>query len=338
MRKLLLVLACVGCSDSLQSTEPIGGALTVKGSVLDFETGAAVTGTPMLSTIGLTPEPMIVQSGASFTLSGVPEVSAFQLVAMMPPTYVPTVSPTIIAGKSDVSGARGYLVATNYLTALVNGFGVTTDSTRGVLLLHLLTPDGQPKPNIAGSNLVIAGTSGPQFLDATMHASTATVSSSSAWVVFFNVPAGTVTLGQAANATVTITMDTEPIGAAQVTVAEATVTDGAPAPLPTNVSFANDVFPIFTNRGCVGCHSGNGAGRDLGNLTLDGSTNLVYKELTGTEDPARVVLAMPEKSLVLTMPSAESPPDAHPNVTFRSPTDPDYEKILVWIREGAKDN
>lgn len=67
--------------------------------------------------------------------------------------------------------------------------------------------------------------------------------------------------GAPVNATVTISMDIEPMGAAQVTVAEATVTDDPPAPLPTNVSFANDVFPMFTNRGCVGCHSGNGAGR-----------------------------------------------------------------------------
>lgn len=38
------------------------------------------------------------------------------------------------------------------------------------------------------------------------------------------------------------------------------------------------------------------------------------------------------------MPSAEDPPDGHPNITFASPLDPDYLTILVWIREGAKDN
>ena len=50
------------------------------------------------------------------------------------------------------------------------------------------------------------------------------------------------------------------------------------------------------------------------------------------------MLAAPETSKVLTMPSYESPPDAHPNVTFTGPQDPDYLKILVWIREGAKQN
>jgi hypothetical protein len=38
------------------------------------------------------------------------------------------------------------------------------------------------------------------------------------------------------------------------------------------------------------------------------------------------------------MPSAESPPDAHPNVTFTGPQDPDYVKILAWITEGAPNN
>jgi hypothetical protein len=132
-------------------------------------------------------------------------------------------------------------------------------------------------------------------------------------------------------------MAASPVGAGAVTIANVKVTDGAPPPLPMNVSFSQQVFPIFTNRGCIACHSGNGAGRDLGGLTLDGSANLVHKELT-EEDPTRAHAANPETSLVLTMPSAESPPDGHPNVTFTGPTDPDYLKILVWLREGAKSN
>jgi hypothetical protein len=42
--------------------------------------------------------------------------------------------------------------------------------------------------------------------------------------------------------------------------------------------------------------------------------------------------------MVLTMPSRETPPDPHPNVTFTGPLDPDYLLLLVWIREGAKEN
>ena len=104
------------------------------------------------------------------------------------------------------------------------------------------------------------------------------------------------------------------------------------------VSFATSVFPIFTNRGCVACHSGNGPGKELGGLKLDASPNAAYNEL-GVEKPnTRVQTAMPEMSLVLRYPSREDPPDRHPNITFTSAVDPDYLKILVWIREGARDN
>jgi len=41
---------------------------------------------------------------------------------------------------------------------------------------------------------------------------------------------------------------------------------------------------------------------------------------------------------VLRLPSREDPPDRHPNVTFAGPQDPDYVKLLAWIREGARNN
>ena len=113
--------------------------------------------------------------------------------------------------------------------------------------------------------------------------------------------------------------------------------DGSAATLPSNVSFATQIMPIFDARGCVACHSGNGPGKDLGGLQLDGGIPKVYSELV-VENPLRVQRATPEKSLVLTMPSAENPPDSHPNITFTGPEDADYLKLLVWIREGAKNN
>jgi hypothetical protein len=207
--------------------------------------------------------------------------------------------------------------------------------------LHLVDASGQPKAGVAGSNLVLAnttGATGPKFLDANMApAPNATTSSTSGWAVFFEVPAGTISLGVAANATATLEMASSPVAGGTVTIADVKVTDGAPAPMPTNVSFTQTVFPIFTARGCVACHSGGGPGKDLGGLMLDGGANLAFKELT-VENPLRVQPAAPEKSLVLTMPSAETPSDGHPNVTFTGPQDPDYIKILAWIREGAKSN
>ena len=106
--------------------------------------------------------------------------------------------------------------------------------------------------------------------------------------------------------------------------------------LPTNVSFATTLFPMFTSRGCVACHSGNGPGKELGGLKLDGSANAAYKELVLEKPNTRVRTGDPESSLVLRYPSREDPPDRHPNITFASAGDPDYVTLLVWIEEGAK--
>src|SRR4029077_18754117 len=88
----------------------------------------------------------------------------------------------------------------------------------------------------------------------------------------------------------------------------AKVSDGALV-LPVNVKFGAQIVPIFQARGCQACHSGNGPGKDLGGLTLDGSANLIYRELVEERPNTRVRVAAPETSLVLTMPSREVPPD-----------------------------
>lgn len=335
-----VVALAIGCGSD-PGSGPLGGSLDVTGTVLDFETQMPVSGTASISAAGLLIPPTITVTGADFSISGVPENSAFQVLASVPPSHRATYSPTISVTTMSVTGIKSYAVSEAFLTKLATGFSVTPSAANGILLVHLTDMSGMPKAGITGSNIVLSNAgsaSGPHFLDANLAPSTATSSSASGWAVFFEVAPGVVSLGQAANATVALDMPSAMIGAANVTIATITVGSGAPAPLPTNVSFAQQVAPIFQNRGCVACHSGSGIGKDLGNLTLDGSTNKVYMELTGPEDPARVQVATPEKSLVLTMPSAESPPDAHPNITFTSPQDPDYLKILVWIREGAKQN
>ena len=108
------------------------------------------------------------------------------------------------------------------------------------------------------------------------------------------------------------------------------------------MSFSSQVLPIFVKRGCVNCHADDGPGKELGGLTLKGPAAKVFPELTVEISPnfakTRVDKVTPGKSLVLTMPSAESPPDPHPNVTLTGPTDPDYLTLLAWIKEGAKNN
>jgi hypothetical protein len=155
--------------------------------------------------------------------------------------------------------------------------------------------------------------------------------------VFYNVPVGSIALAQPAGATVTLAMAESPIAPQTVTVASVQVTAGATPP-PTNVSFSQQVVPIFTSRGCVECHSGNKVGANLGNLSLDGGTNHVYGQLVTTSYPLRVVTTAPATSKVLTMPSYSNPTNGHPVVVFTGPSDKDYQTILAWIMEGAKNN
>ena len=313
-------------------------ARTVRGDVVDFQTGAALDVAASVTTSGLFPAPKVTSQGAAFTIEGIPGGSAFQILAAAPPSHRATFSPAVIVTTFDLVGVKAPSVSEAFLASLATAFGVTPSAAKGVLFVHLVDGAGKPRAGVAATNLLIMGASGPHFLDANlMPAPTATASSSSGWAVFFEVSVGVVSLGQPAAATVTLDMAESPLNAGTVTIADARVTDGAPV-LPINVLFATQVVPIFRTRGCQNCHSGGGIGKDLGNLTLDGPSSNIYRELVEERPNTRVRLAMPETSLVLTMPSREDPPDGHPNVTFTSAHDPDYLTLLVWIREGAKQN
>lgn len=334
----LCVQGCFFGGDDDGDDDVAGGSRTVTGDVVDFQTNMPVSSAASVTTSGLTPAPRIEAEGASFTITGVPENSAFQLLAGAPPTHRQTFSEAVVVGTEDVAEVHAPVVSEAFLGMLATRFEVTPTAARGVLLAQVVDETGAPKAGVDEANFAIAGgVSGPYFLDANlMPAPTLTATSASGWVVFFEVNPGVVELAQAAAPTVTLEMPTSPVNAGAVTVAKVKATAGAPA-MPANVSFAGQVVPIFSRRGCAACHSGNGPGRDLGGLTLDGGTKPIYRDLV-MEDPTRVVLAKPETSLVLTMPSREDPPDRHPNVTFTGPLDPDYLTILVWIREGAKEN
>lgn len=333
-----LLTACgFGGDDAPPDDGPLGGSLMVAGSVVDFETGAAIGGTATVSTSGLLGAPGVSTQGASFTITGIPENSAFQVLAGAPPTHRSTFSSTVVVIKDDLDGIEVPAVSEAFLSRIATSFGVTPTAAKGVLFVRAVDMAGMPRANVTAATFVLGGgVIGPKFLDANLAPlPNATATTASGWAVFFEVPVGVVSLGLAATATVD--MATSPINAGVVTLADATITPGA-AVLPTNVSFLTTVFPIFTNRGCVACHSGGGPGKDLGGLHLDGGANLAYRELVDERPNTRVKLATPEASLVLTFPSREDPPDRHPNITFASATDADYLKILIWIREGARNN
>src|SRR6185436_6053377 len=112
MRGLLCVLITVTASscgifssEDPGDDEPLGGSRTVEGTVVDFESGQPITGSASVSTSGLMPDPMITTQGAAFTIRGVPENSAFQILASAP-AHRPTFSASVLVESDDVRDAR----------------------------------------------------------------------------------------------------------------------------------------------------------------------------------------------------------------------------------------
>jgi hypothetical protein len=134
------------------------------------------------------------------------------------------------------------------------------------------------------------------------------------------------------------------------------VDQGANPPASVDpIDFAADIHPIFTSRGCVGCHTGCESATPGPGCRLDDATSTfwsnwnedamtVFDNLTGpgtncadpANDPLRVCVNSPEDSLFVVRPLAGVPVnDPHPADIFADTDDPDLDKIIRWIEEGA---
>lgn len=319
-------------------------AYSVTGTVVDFETGEPISGSASINTDGLEPPPTISVTGADFTLEGVPPFSVFHILAGSPPSYRATYSVATEVTDRDIDGVIAEIVSEAYVADLAGAFGVDAAAGTGVVLAQVVDDAGEPIAGIPAAAFDVGpGVAGPFFLDADRLADPgANATSASGYVVLFDVPPGLYAVGAVAGSGFTMVMPESPSAATAATLAKVVVNDGEAPDLPVDVSFSADVAPIFLARGCVNCHDGGGIGKDLGGLHLNGAPDKMYKELateiSEIHQIIRVDLETPENSLMLTMPSREDPPDAHPNVTFASSADPDYQTILAWIQEGALNN
>lgn len=341
-RHLLCAFAAIaiGCGNDSGGGDdaPLGGSLTVTGDVVDFQNEATVSTGVSVTASGITPPPMISAQGSMFTITEVPENSVFQILASAM-DYRPTFSEVVEVKSDDISGVKARVVKASYIDGIAAAFGITPTAAKGIVIVKLVDANGMPRANIPGAQLILAGsTMGPFFVDAQGNAAVgAQMSTASGYAIWFECMPGITEAGQAAAATITVDMATSPVAGGHITLALAKVTDGAPAPLPTNISFSGMVLPIFSARGCKACHGANGPGSDLGGLDMNGGANKVYAELVEERPGIRVNKAMPEMSLLLIKPLLETPPN-HQTATFQNTQDPDYAKILAWIKEGAKNN
>ncbi len=99
------------------------------------------------------------------------------------------------------------------------------------------------------------------------------------------------------------------------------------------VDFENDLQPIFTRFGCTSgpCH-GKARGQGGFQLSLLGfDTGYDYDAIAKEGRSRRVFPGAPERSLLLTKPTAQVP---HGGGRRLEPDGPEYRMILQWIREG----
>lgn len=314
----------------------------VNGTVRDFETGDPITSSATVSTDGLVPAPTVSVNGADFTIQDIPPFSLFHILAGSPPNYRSTYNVATEVTDHHIMDADVYVASESYLQGLATAFGVQNPGA--IILARVVDENGAPAAGIPGTAFDLDDSViGPYFLDANRQPDGAlSETSSSGYVVLFNAPAGLVSVSALAGSGYTMTMADSPVAPTAATLAEIKVQVGEQVGLPTNVSFSQDIAPIFQRRGCVLCHDGNGIGKDLGDLHLNGATEKMFKELAEEVSPNYGVLRIdrvnPEASLLLTMPSREEPADSHPNVTFTGADDPDYLLILGWVTEGALNN
>jgi hypothetical protein len=319
--------------------------VSVSGQVVDFESGQPLASASVSAT-GVSPIPSVSMNGSDFMLTNVQPFSVFYIIASSPPDYRSTYNAAITVASGDVTGATEIAIKEATISSLVNAFQINLAPATAILMARALDANGMPLAGVPASAFSLSGATGfkgPFFLDdKKAPAPNLTATSASGWAIFFNVPPGSVQLAAAAGS-ITLTAPAAPMSGNLVTLVDVTVQQASMAPPPpTAVSFVNQVVPIFTRRGCVNCHSGDGPGRDEGGLALNTSPlknwQALVQQISPNFNTTRVNLAVPEKSLVLTMPGYENPPDAHPTVVFATTSDPDYQLILSWIKAGALNN
>lgn len=345
---LALVAGCVGTpgsglpddpGDTDQGTGPVG--VTVSGNVRDLETEVPVMGSASILVDGVVPAPSVTVSGGAFLIEGIPANSVINLLVAAPPTHRSTYNPAVPIAESDLE-LDVSVVSETFVQLLALVF--EQEDAGGIILARALDGSGVPYAGLPASAIEPpTGAIGPFFLDEQRQPNpTLTETTSSGWIVFFGVSPGVVGVRAAPGANFTLTMADSPVAATAVTLADILVMPGAAPPPPTNVSFSELVAPVFLTRGCTDCHDGGGIGMDLGDLHLNGEEQKMYNEVAVEISPrflvTRVNRTEPERSLLLTMPSREGPTDAHPTVVFPSASDPDFQTILAWIREGALEN
>lgn len=119
------------------------------------------------------------------------------------------------------------------------------------------------------------------------------------------------------------------------------------------VDFSTQIYPLFTQLGCVNCHyeGGPGAVNNNGYYAIYGGPEVtpeeVHQNLVGPGTNCtvtdyvgnyRVCVNDPAASRLLHRPLLQDPPNGHPNSSFADEYDPNYVLVKAWIEQGAQYN
>jgi hypothetical protein len=355
-----IVIGCAGKAPPNPGTSVDGGTggtdadasmgsatteLAVSGNVTDYFTGDLLD-TTIVQSDGLDPAVNTTDAAdGSYTLQ-VSAGSKLYLVAARA-NYLTTRNAITTVGGSDVI-QNVFVLAETDVQRQYSSVGSAENGADGYIEVQLEQADGTPLTGIATTAIVLmdeAGSAVPVStyfagavgdLDTAITTSTAE-GSNGARAGLLNVPKGQYSLAVTAAATTIYTPLVVDGGAATL------VTSGGPgaastAPIPTQPSFATDIYPRLQTAangglGCANCHTATGpAGAN--SLPYDGAEAATFTLVTTTAGV--VVLATPATSLFVVNPLYSVTPHNHPNATFLDVNDPDYKLFLAWITAGAK--
>jgi hypothetical protein len=315
--------------------------------------GAVALPTVAYATDGMTPQ-MTGTSGAdgSYMLANVPPASAFYVSVDGGTNYRPTRDDAISVKDVSVM-ANLYAVSKIDTQRQYSTLGLTATTGTAMAVVNLVKNNGTPLTGVAPADVTIVDSAGkpvtalgPYFFGpngdlvpiATL--GTSTTYNGTARLAYLDVPPGawTVNVSYLSGAGTKMTMTVPVMTTADGVTLASTADVAAPTtpPNPTTLSFAKDVYPMLQRaaiggQGCANCHNGT---QLAGGLAYDGPAADTYTKIMAA--PGVVVVATPAKSLLLSMPLYETPPDLHPNATWLTVTDPAYMMIMQWITQGAK--
>lgn len=305
-----------------QTTPPEVDLVTLSGTVVDYLTGDPVTVSD-IEGVDLSGGEISFE-GSTFTVSGILPFSIFRL-EVAAPTHETTISALLEVGEEDVDGAVIEIVP----PSLVDDAYDSADRERsdGLIIATLIdASSGSPMAGVAEDAFSVGEVI--RFVDTSGAVSRSAPASLDAGIaMLLNVAPGLVSL---------VSMLPEHVFIApQVRVKDSVVTlvnidvGLEPPPLPTGVTFEDDVVGVFAGRGCMWCHSDGPFwnppnGFDL-NAPMDERYDLVM---------ARVNLEDPEASLLLRKPSFEYPRDNH-QIVFANKYDEDRMILEAWILDGS---